>query len=54
MRYKGKDRTIAQIGEELDVKYVLDGTVRWDKSDPGMSRVRVSPQLIRVAGGANV
>ncbi len=54
MRYKGKDRTIAQIGEELDVKYVLDGTVRWDKSGPGASRVRVSPELIRVADGANV
>ncbi|UCG88558.1 MAG: protein kinase [Gemmatimonadota bacterium] len=54
MRYKGKERTIAQIGEELDVKYVLDGTVRWDKSGPGASRVRVSPQLIRVADGANV
>jgi serine/threonine-protein kinase len=54
MRYKGKERTIAQIGEELDVKYVLDGTVRWDKSGPGASRVRVSPELIRVADGANV
>ena len=54
MRYKGTDRTITQIGEELGVAYVLSGTVRWDKSSPAASRVRVSPELVRVADGADV
>ncbi len=53
-RYKDTDKTIPQIGEELDVEYVLEGTVRWDKSRPGPSRVRVSPQLIRVSDGTHV
>jgi TolB-like protein/Tfp pilus assembly protein PilF/tRNA A-37 threonylcarbamoyl transferase component Bud32 len=48
MQYAGTDKTIEQIGEELRVQYVLEGTVRWAKTDDG-SRVRISPQLIRVA-----
>jgi len=54
MRYKGTDRTIARIGEELGVTYVLSGTVRWDRSNPAASRVRVSPELVRVAEGADI
>jgi serine/threonine-protein kinase len=54
VRYKNTEKTISQIGEELDVEYVLEGTVRWDKSRPGPSRVRVSPQLIRVSDGTHV
>jgi non-specific serine/threonine protein kinase len=49
MQYKGANRSIGQIGEELGVDYVLEGTVRWDKPGEGGSRVRVTPQLIRVA-----
>jgi len=49
VQYKSTDKTTKQIGEELDVDYVLEGTVRWDKSPEGMSRVRVTPQLVRVS-----
>ena len=48
MQYAGTDKTIQQIGDELGVQFVLEGTVRWAKTDDG-SRVRISPQLIRVA-----
>jgi TolB-like protein/Flp pilus assembly protein TadD len=48
-RYVGTDKTIQQIGEELDVGYVLDGTVRWARNPDGASRVRITPELIRVA-----
>ncbi len=48
-QYKGAKKSIKQIGEELGVDYVLEGTVRWDKPGEGESRVRVTPQLIRVA-----
>jgi non-specific serine/threonine protein kinase len=48
-RYADTDKTIQQLGEELGVGYVLEGTVRWAKSPDGSSRVRITPQLIRVA-----
>jgi TolB-like protein/Tfp pilus assembly protein PilF/predicted Ser/Thr protein kinase len=49
IHYKGADKTIKQIGEELGVGYVLEGTVRWDRAAEGESHVRVTPQLIRVS-----
>ena len=48
-QYKRTDKTVKQIGEELDVDYVLEGTVRWERSPEGKGRVRVTPQLIRVS-----
>ena len=47
-RYADTDKTIRQIGEELGVDYVLEGTVRWAKDPDGSSRVRITPELIRV------
>jgi len=44
--YKGKDTKIAQIGEELGVAYVLEGSVR--KSG---NRVRITAQLIQASDG---
>ncbi|MBW1916184.1 MAG: protein kinase, partial [Deltaproteobacteria bacterium] len=49
MQYKNTQKTIKQIGEELAVDYVLEGTVRWSKGGEGKARVRVTPQLIKVA-----
>ena len=46
MQYKGGDKPIRTIGAELDVDYVLEGTVRWNRGETG--RVRITPQLIRV------
>jgi len=48
MHYKGRSLPLKQIGEELDVGYVLEGTIRWDRSGGGYGRVRITPQLIRV------
>ncbi|MFC2083718.1 protein kinase [Bacteroidota bacterium] len=47
-QYKNSDKTIKEIGGELNVDYVLEGTVRWQQIS-GESRVRVTPQLIRVS-----
>ncbi len=52
--YKNTDKTIRQIGEELNVDYVLEGTVRWEKISDGESRVRVTPQLIRVSDDTHI
>ena len=49
IQYKNTDKTIRQIGEELDVQYILEGTVRWDKSVGTKGRVIVTPRLIRVS-----
>jgi len=49
VQYAKTTKTTRQIGAELDVDYVLAGTVRWERSGSGPSRVRVTPQLVRVA-----
>lgn len=48
LRYKGTKKTIAEIGSELGVDYILEGTVRWARASGGASRVRITPQLIHV------
>jgi eukaryotic-like serine/threonine-protein kinase len=48
-QYDRKGKTIEQIGKDLGVGYVLEGSVRWDRSGGGPGRVRITPQLIRVA-----
>ena len=47
VQYKKTTKTLKQIGEELGVNYVLQGTVRWETVD-GKTNVRVNPTLIRV------
>jgi len=53
MQYKRTEKTIAQIGKELGVTYVLEGTVRWAK-EGGHARVRITPRLIRVTDNRQV
>ena len=48
MQYKGTKKAIRDIGGELGVDFILEGTVRWGKAAQGSSRVRITPQLIRV------
>ncbi len=49
LQYAKTGKTTRQIGLELDVDYVLEGSVRWDRGAGRSSRVRVTPELIRVA-----
>jgi eukaryotic-like serine/threonine-protein kinase len=48
-QYRESAKSLKEIGRELGAEYVLEGSVRWEKSRGGSSRVRVTPQLIRVA-----
>jgi TolB-like protein/Tfp pilus assembly protein PilF/predicted Ser/Thr protein kinase len=48
MKYKATDKTLKEIGVDLDVDYALEGTIRWDKSERA-NRVRINTQLIRVS-----
>lgn len=54
IQYKDTDKSIQQIGQELGVEYILEGTVRWANDPGGASRVRVTPQLIRVADATHL
>ena len=47
--YDRSGKTTKQIGADLGVDYVLDGSVRWAKSGDGKGRVRITPQLVRVS-----
>jgi serine/threonine protein kinase/tetratricopeptide (TPR) repeat protein len=53
-QYANTDKTVAEIGAELMVDYVLEGTVRWARGEGGASRIRVTPQLIRVGDDTHV
>jgi adenylate cyclase len=47
--YKGKSPDLRQVGRELDVRYVLEGSVR-----RAGNRVRITAQLIEAATGAHL
>ncbi|MCJ7580277.1 MAG: protein kinase, partial [Candidatus Aminicenantes bacterium] len=53
-QYKDSNKTIKQIGEELGADYVLEGSVRWSRGTEYTGRVRVTPQLVRVAGDTQI
>jgi TolB-like protein len=51
MTYKGSNKTVDQIGRELGVDYILEGSVRLSRAksrDRDADRVRISAQLIQV------
>jgi serine/threonine-protein kinase len=50
--YRGTAKPPQQIARELGADYLLTATVQWEKASGGPSRVRVSPELVRVAPGA--
>ncbi len=52
--YKGTRKAIPDIGRELGVDYVLEGSVRWEDSPGGRARVRVTPQLVNTRDGTHV
>jgi serine/threonine-protein kinase len=52
--YKDRKRTIAEIGRELGVDYVLEGSIRWQKSPRGPRRVRITPQLVSTVDGTHL
>jgi len=53
MKYKETDKTLKQIGSELGVGYILEGTILWDKSGD-TDRVRIIPQLIQVSDDSHI
>jgi serine/threonine-protein kinase len=54
MQYKKTTKTVTQIAKELGVDFLVEGTVRWEKTPDGAGRVLVAPQVIRASDGTNV
>ena len=53
-QYKKTSKSLKQIGRELGVEYLLEGSVRWEKGARGAGLVRVTPQLIKVSDDSHV
>jgi len=54
VNYDRGGKTVRQVADELDVDYILEGSVRWEHRADGTERVRITPQLIRVSEDAHV
>jgi serine/threonine-protein kinase len=50
--YKKARKSAEQIARELGARYLLTGTVRWEKGSGGANRVLVSPELVEVSPGS--
>jgi len=53
-QYDRSGKTVRQIGEDLGVDYVVEGSVRFAKSSDGTGRVRITPLLIRVSDDTQI
>jgi serine/threonine-protein kinase len=53
-QYTDTEKSIPEIGRELGVGYVLEGTVRWARDKGGGSRIRITPQLIRASDDSHL
>jgi serine/threonine-protein kinase len=54
VQYRNSEKTAQQIGAELGVDYILEGTVQRERPNDPASRVRVIPQLIRIEDDTHV
>lgn len=49
-----RGKTVKEIGAELGVEFVLEGTVAWEHRQDSEDRVRITPQLIRAADDIHI
>lgn len=50
--YSGLDKSTQEIGEELDVDYILEGSVKWTGVENNTSSLTVTPRLVRVSNNS--
>lgn len=48
-QYRATTKAPGEIARELDVRYLLTASVRWQKSEKS-SRIRMTPELVEIAG----
>ena len=51
-QYQKTTKSPQDVARELGARYLLTATVRWEKQAGDQSRVRVTPELVEVVGGA--
>jgi len=54
MQYKKREKTAQQIADDLQVDYILEGTVQRERPSDPTSRVRIIPQLIKASSDTHV
>ena len=54
IQYKKTTKPITQIAKELGADFLVEGTVRWQRTADGAGRVLVAPQVIRASDGTHV
>lgn len=45
--YKNTSKTASRIGRELNVDYILEGTIRWSRNPGRSDQIRVTSQLVK-------
>jgi len=50
-QYRNSEKDVKEIGEELRVRYVLEGSIRWNHQAGTVPGVRISVRLIKVDDG---
>jgi serine/threonine-protein kinase len=53
-KFADSNKSSKEIGKELGVDYILEGTIRWAKGEDKENRVRIIPQLVRVSDDINI
>lgn len=48
-QYRNSSKSVAEIGEELGVSYLLEGSVRWNRAGSSIPGVRITVGLIKVS-----
>ena len=54
VQYRNSPKSPREIGQELGVDYLIEGSVSWDQPGSAAGRVRVSGQLIKTSDGTVV
>ncbi len=48
-QYRNSSKSVEEIGDELNVSYLLEGSVRWNRAGSSVPGVRITVLLIRVS-----
>lgn len=54
LSYEREGKSVQQIGADLGVEYLLEGSVLWGLDAAGKTRVRVTPRLVQVADDTQI
>jgi TolB-like protein/DNA-binding winged helix-turn-helix (wHTH) protein/tetratricopeptide (TPR) repeat protein len=53
-RYAGTAKSAREVGGELDVDFIVSGTIRWDRAGATGGRVRITPRMVRTSDDVQI